>query len=104
MKSGTISSLVAIKRISKNFQTLQIWLKFCAIWKEKIIIDLFSFFIDWYLNIMQKAYLTKIEGMMAIFAIVTTAATYYKIMEGEVGQSITWLGGRGSEKGQKSIT
>ena len=31
---------------------------------------------------MQKAYLTKIEGMMAIFAIVTTAAMYYKIMEG----------------------
>ena len=82
LASGTISSLVAKNRTSKNFQTLQIWLKFCAIWKEKIIIDLFSFFIDWYLNIMQKAYLTKIEGMMASFAIFTTAATYYKVRGG----------------------
>ena len=30
----------------------------------------------------KKVYLTKIEGMMVIFAIVTTAATYYKIMGG----------------------
>ena len=51
--SGTISSLVAIKRISKNFQTLQIWLKFCAISKQKIVIEHFNSFIDWCLNIMQ---------------------------------------------------
>ena len=51
-----------------------------------MIIDLFSFFIDWCLNILQKVYLTQFEGMMAIFAIVTTAATYYKIME-EGGRS-----------------
>ena len=64
---------------------------------------LFSFFIDWCLNIMQKVYLIKIEGMMAIFAIVTTAATYYKIMGGGRKKYYMIMGGGGLKKAKKVL-